>query len=457
MQLSSLSRNKYIYFVGIGGISMSSLAHILLDRGFRVAGYDRERTELTAMLEGLGAKIYYSTDKAHIENCQAAVYSAAFGNEHPEIVNINAAGIPMYSRADLLGSIAKEYKNSIGVAGTHGKSSTTAMIYSVFNAEKGCSPTVLDGAVITELSSQYKIGSGDTMIFESCEYKDSFLSFFPHIAVVLNVSLDHTDYYHSIQQMTNSFSKFICNSGSDGYAVINLDSPYAMQALNGYTGNVITFSPSGNEDADCFVKECTYERGIAKNLTVSICGKEITGLELSVPGKHSVANALAAVCCAHICRLSEDAVRTGLKSYSGIKRRFEYKGRFCGADVYSDYAHHPDEIKATLSTAKLMQKKRIVTVFQPHTYSRLHDLFDDFAASFGDSDLTVFAETYSAREVNTYGVSPASLCDKIPRSIYLPTFDKIEEYLRQNLCEGDLLIIMGAGNIDLLSKIVEKS
>lgn len=457
MKLSSLPRDKYIYFAGIGGISMSSLAHILLDRGYRVAGYDRERTDTTQMLEQLGAKVYYSTDASHLADCGAAVYSAAFGPDHPEIINIASVAIPLFSRAELLGAIANEYRNSIGVAGTHGKSSTTAMLYSLFEAESGCDPTVLDGAVISKLDSQYKIGKGDTIVFESCEYKDSFLSFYPKIAVVLNVRLDHTDYYHSIQQMVGSFSHFIANTGDDGYAVVNFDSEYAMQATKGYRGRIITFSAEGNENADCFIKKCNFEDGFAKNFTVSVCGRELTKLSLSVPGRHNVANALASICCAHICHLSEDAIRKGLASYRGIKRRFEYKGFFCGAEVYSDYAHHPDEIKATLSAAKMMNKHRVVTVFQPHTYSRLHDLFDDFAASFNDSDLTVFAETYSAREVNTFGISPAGLCDTVKNSVYIPTFDGIKEFLKENLREGDLLIVMGAGNIDSICKIAEKS
>ncbi len=453
MMLKDLPKGSKIYFVGIGGISMSSLAHILLERGYAVAGYDRQPSELTEMLKSLGAEVYYDTDASHLSGVSAAVFSAAFGEEHPEIINIRQTSIPLYSRAQLLGAIAKEFKCSIGVAGTHGKSSTTAMIYSMLCC--GGDPTVLDGAVITKLGSQYKIGSGDNMVFESCEYKDSFLSFFPHIAVVLNVSLDHTDYFHSIEQMRDSFTQFMNNTGKDGYAVVNIDSEDAKSASNGYKGKLVTFSPSGNKQADCYLTHSEFYKGRATDFGVYCLGRQIDNLSLSVVGVHSVANSLAAIACGVICGLTDEQIRQGLASYSGISRRFEYKGTYKGADVYSDYAHHPDEIKTTLHTAKYLGG-RVVTVFQPHTYSRLHDLFDGFCDSFGESDVTIFAETYSARETNVYGISPADMCPRVKNSVYLPTFEQIKQHLDNILQPGDTLIIMGAGNIDELSKIAIK-
>lgn len=455
MNLNDLPKDKTIYFLGIGGISMSSLAHILIERGYRVAGHDRTESDLTRMLEGLGAEISYTSGDKLPHDIGAVIFSAAFGPDHPEMVRVKEMGLPVYSRAELLGAIARDHACSIGVAGTHGKSSTTAMIYSVLCAD-GSDPSVLDGAVITELGSQYHIGGSDRLVFECCEYKDSFLSFSPHIAVVLNVELDHTDYFHSIEQMRSSFAKFMRNTGDGGIAVVNFDSDEAMKAAKEYGGRLVTFSPSGNTNADCYITECRYERGRAAELSVVCMGREIDGLSLSVPGHHSVANSLAAICCGVLCGLTDGEIKRGLASYGGICRRFEYKGSFNGADVYSDYAHHPDEIKVTLATAKELGAKRVVTVFQPHTYSRLHDLFDGFCGSFGDSDITVFAETFSARETNTYGISPADLCSHVNNSLYLPTFGEIEEYLSKNIREGDVLIIMGAGDIDRLCKIAQK-
>ncbi len=455
MQLNDLPKGKIIYFLGIGGISMSSLAHILIERGYRVGGYDRTQSEATSMLEGLGAKICYDNDAPLPDDLGAVIFSAAFGTDHPQMIKVRASKVPVYSRAELLGAIAKGYAYSIGVAGTHGKSSTTAMIYSMLCAD-GSAPSVLDGAVINSLGTQYHIGDGDKLAFECCEYKDSFLSFCPHIAVVLNVELDHTDYFHSIEQMQASFAKFINNTGDDGYAVVNFDSPKALEAAKEYKGRLITFSQSGNTNADCYITHCSYEHGIATDYGVVCMGRRIDGLALSVPGEHSVANSLSAICCGVLCNMTDEQIKTGLAAYSGIGRRFEYKGKFCDADVYSDYAHHPDEIKVTLATAKQLGADRVITVFQPHTYSRLHDLFDGFCAAFDDSDITVFAETFSARETNTTGISPADLCKHIEGSIFLPTFDEIKAYLTKTLRSGDVLIIMGAGDIDNLCKIAQK-
>ncbi len=455
MQLNGLPKNKIIYFLGIGGISMSSLAHILIERGYHVGGYDRTQSETTLMLESLGAEITYDLQADFPSDIGAVIFSAAFGADHPAMVKAVSSGAPVYSRAELLGAIAREYDCSIGVAGTHGKSSTTAMIYSMLCAD-GSNPSVLDGAVINSLGTQYHIGDGKKMVFECCEYKDSFLSFCPHIAVVLNVELDHTDYFHSIEQMQASFAKFINNTGDDGYAVVNFDSPKALEAAKQYKGRLITFSQSGNTDADCYITHCRYEHGIAADYGVVCMDRHIEGLSLSVPGEHNVTNSLSAICCGVICGMTDEQIKAGLKSYSGIGRRFEYKGVFCGADVYSDYAHHPDEIKVTLATAKQLGAGRVITVFQPHTYSRLHDLFDGFCLAFDDSDVTIFAETFSARETNIYGISPSDLCGHVKNSLYLPTFDAIKEHLAKILRKGDVLIIMGAGDIDNLCKIAQK-
>lgn len=455
MHINDLPRHKKVYFLGIGGISMSSLAHILIEQGYDIVGYDRAKSELTSMLEGLGAVIWYDGADCELSDVGACIYSAAFGAEHPQMLAVTERAIPTYSRAELLGAIAHGFDCSIGVAGTHGKSSTTAMIYSMLCAD-GSSPSVLDGAVINSLGTQYHIGNSGKLVFECCEYKDSFLSFCPHIAVVLNVELDHTDYFHSIEQMRSSFAKFMSNTGSDGCAVVNFDSDEAMKAAEGYAGRLITFSLSGNRNADCYVTHCEYEHGRATDYSVVCMGRRIDGFQLSVLGHHSVANSLAAICCGVLCGLTDEQIKCGIAAYSGIGRRFEYKGRFCGADVYSDYAHHPDEIRVTLATAKELGASRVVTVFQPHTYSRLHDLFDGFCEAFDDSDLTVFAETFSARETNVSGISPADLCKRVKNSVYLPTFDEIEAYLAKNLLPGDVLVIMGAGDIDNLCKIAQK-
>lgn len=453
LDFNTLPKTGKIYFAGIGGISMSALAMILKNKGFEVCGYDRTASELTAELEKNGIKIFYQTEESNLDGVSCAIYSAALHSDHPEIQQIEKKGIPLYKRAELLGAIARLYSNSIAVAGTHGKSTTSGMLSYIFMEDKKYDPTVLVGAVLPNINSTFRIGNDENFVFESCEYMDSFLSFFPRIAVVLNVHLDHTDYFPNLERLIESFKGFITNTGSSGYAVVNLDSDSAVKAAEGYTGTLITFSASGNQKANFYADNIVMNKGFA-TFDVYKDEKLHLSLTLSVPGLHNVSNALAAIACCDICGVEKGTVVSGLNRFRGVCRRFEYKGQFMGADVFDDYGHHPDEIKANLSAAKCMGYKRVICVFQPHTYSRLHDLFEDFASSFTDCDLPVFADVYSARENNIYGTTSLQLAEKVERGVYLGSFEKIEEYLKGELRPGDLLIFMGAGSITELAKKV---
>ncbi|HAN21818.1 MAG TPA: UDP-N-acetylmuramate--L-alanine ligase [Clostridiales bacterium] len=455
MNFNELPKTGKIYFVGIGGISMSALAMILKNKGFDVCGYDKTASEITFGLEKNGIEIFYQTEDKNLNGVSCTVYSAAFTPEHPEIQQIAKRNIPLYKRAQLLGAIAKLYPNSIGIAGTHGKSTTSGMLSYVFMNDKKYDPTVLVGAVLPNISSTFKLGSDENFIFEADEYKDSFLSFFPRIAVILNVKLDHTDYFPSFERLIQSFKGFVSNTGNSGYAVINHDSEGAIKAVSDYAGKLITFSSHGNRKATFYAENIIMNKGFA-TFDVYKSRAYYMSVTLSVPGLHNVSNALSVVACCDICGMNKESISSGIKSFKGVCRRFEFKGQFMGADVFDDYAHHPDEIRATLSAAKNMDYKRVISVFQPHTYSRLRDLFDDFAASFSDCDLPVFADIYSAREVNTYGITSEQLAVKVKSGIYLDSFLKIEEYLKCILCPGDLLIFMGAGNITELAKTVTK-
>jgi UDP-N-acetylmuramate--alanine ligase len=450
-----LPRYGKIYFAGIGGISMSALAMILKNKGFDVCGYDRAATPLTAQLEKNGVQIFYNTDASNLDGVSCAVYSAAFDPDHPEIKQIDDKGIPLYKRAQLLGAIARLYSNSIGVAGTHGKSTTSGMLSHVFMSNPSYDPTVLVGAVLPDINSTYKLGNDENFIFEACEYQDAFLSFFPRTAIVLNVKLDHTDYFPNLDRLIRSFKGFINNTGKDGCAIINLDSSGAVRAAEGYDGRLLTYSAFGNSNADYHAQNIVMSKGFA---TVDVYKNSSYHMRitLSIPGLHNVSNALAVVACCDLCGVPKETVISGIKAYRGVCRRFEYKGRFMGADVFDDYAHHPDEIRATLSAAKSMGYGRVISVFQPHTYSRLRDLFNDFASAFEDSDLPVFADVYSARENNVYGITSSNLADKVMGSVYLDSFIKIEEYLKNTLRSDDLLIFMGAGSITELASAVTR-
>lgn len=453
MNIKDLKLDSGLYFLGIGGISMSAIAMILAGKGYSISGYDRTLGEVTDKLEKNGINVYSEFDASQLCNCGAIVYSAAFGSDHPIMKEVLASGKPIYSRAEVLGALANLYKNSIAIAGTHGKSTTSGMLGHVLLNAIGCDPTVVVGAVMRDVGSTYRIGSDDNFVFEACEYKDSFLSFFPKIAVTLNISLDHTDYFSGIEHMRDSFAKYMNNGGKDGYAVYNLDCDNCVLAAKEHIGKNITFSALGNDNADYYAKSVCISCGYA-SFDVYKNGEFFLSLKLAAPGEHNISNALAVIAVCDLIGVSKEDIVKGIVSFAGVGRRFEYKGSFCGADVYDDYAHHPDEIKVTLAAAKDITRERVICVFQPHNYSRLRDLFDDFAESFNDADLLILCPLYAARDTCGDEVSSKLLSEKINGALYYETFDEIKEYLSTELKQGDLLLIMGAGDITKLANSI---
>ena len=441
---------RAVYFIGIGGISMSSLAHIAHDRGCRVGGYDRSPSHLTKALENCGVRIFYETSPEHINDYDVIVYTAAIKPDHPELAAALEADrlgkkYCVY-RADFLGWLMSSAENRIGVAGMHGKSSTTSMISHIFLAA-GRDPTIVSGAELPELGGAYRLGSKRDFIMEACEYQDSFLSFTPNIAVVLNIDLDHTDYFSGIDQIIDSFRKYLSISNG-GSTVANLADPNVRRALDGYRGNLVGYSLEPGYGAVFTAGNISLDQGAAE-FDILKYGKFFTHVKLKVVGRHHVMNSLAAAAAADLCGVSPEDITTGLSSYQGAKRRMEYRGDMLTdsgdrVPVYDDYAHHPTEIKATLAGA-LGMGKRVHVVFQPHTYSRTAALFDEFASAFNGTE-PIFADIYAAREVNTFGVSSEALA-KAAGGIYLPSLDEIAAYLRRELKAGDMLIVMGAGDI----------
>lgn len=456
--VSELSRifssPRSVYFIGIGGISMSSLAHIAHDRGCRVGGYDRTPSSLTSSLESCGIEIFYDIDPKHIDSYDVIVYTAAINSEQPELAAALAADergekFCVY-RADFLGWLMSGSENRIGVSGMHGKSSTTSMISHIF-LEADRDPTIVSGAELSELGGAYRLGSRRDFIMEACEYQDSFLSFTPNIAVVLNIDLDHTDYFSGIEQIIESFGSYL-SIAKDGYAVVNAEDENVKRAISGYTGRLVTFGRGGDFTAE----NITFSLGCPE-FDIMKEGSFFTHTRLKVVGEHHIMNALAAAAVSDICKIAPEQIARGLESFGGAKRRMELRGcmRSNSGDlipVFDDYAHHPSEIKSTLSGALKMGNKRVFTVFQPHTYSRTASLFDEFAASFAGVN-AVFADIYAARETNIYGVSSEKLA-KAAGGLYLPTLDAIASYLKSELRAGDLLIVMGAGDIIKLDELI---
>ncbi len=434
---------QHIHFIGIGGISMSTLAAIAKTRGNTVTGSDRTPTALTERLtKELGIPVFCPQRAGNAQGADLVVYTAAIAKENPELSDALERGIPCISRSKYLGQIMKDYPVRIGVSGTHGKSSTTAMLASVF-MQAHADPTVACGAEIPEFGGAYRLGGGEHFIYEACEYKDSFLDFCPSVALMLNMELDHVDYYRSIEQMEESYVKSVKEAGA---AIVNWDDRHVRNAVSKLRGVWVVKTAVNRSDADYTAVNIDMKKGFA-SFDVMNESRRLCRVTLRVPGAHHVRNALCAAAAAHVCGLSERDISEGLNAYTGIARRFEYKGEYKGAKIFDDYAHHPTEIAATLETARELvgSAGRVLCVFQPHTYSRTAELFDGFVEALAKADKLFLAPIYAAREKNTYGVTSEDLAERIPGAQYVENFEEIARALEEELREGDILLTMGAG------------
>lgn len=452
---------KNIYFCGIGGVSMCSLAHITHLRGHAVSGYDRTPSALTRQLEEMGIRVHYEADTAHIDGIDMLVYTVAIPATQPEYAEALRRGIPVVSRADYLGYVMCGYEKRIGVSGMHGKSTTTSMLEQVFRVGDK-DPTVSCGAPMKDVNGRCdRIGAEEFFIFEACEYMDSFLDFYPTDVIVLNIEPDHLDYFRDLNHIEDSFSKFLKRSGPDGVAYLNLNDDNVMRAAQSYTGRTITFGID-NKAADYCAVDIVMEHG-RPSFTVVHKGYPVCRITMHVPGAHNICDALAASAVALEHGISPDALVSALAEFDGAVRRMDRHGETQqGAIVYDDYAHHPTEISSTLDTASQMDHSRIFCVFQPHTYTRTKELFDDFAASLAHKDVhqVILAEIYSARETDTLGVSSSLLADAVSlrggNCISLPTMDEIVAHLKNECHTGDLILVMGAGDINQICRSLVK-
>lgn len=444
---------------------MSSLAELSLMDGFKVSGSDRTESHITDRLRSLGCEIFSGHHADNVNGADIFVYTVAISPDNPEYLRGEELGIPRISRADYLGYLMTRRRNRIGVSGTHGKSTCTAMCNAVFKAD-GQDPVVMCGAEMIgdcESGSSCVIGKGDSFIFEACEYMDSFLDFNPTVAVILNVELDHVDYFEDISRMRSSFARFADITMTDGVgcAVYNADCAETVRALESFKGRRIPFG-IGDGDGMRAVR-LTENRG-RYGFDVLLDGEFFTHVELSVPGRHNVYNALAALSAGYSQSLSPEKMAKGLADFKGTRRRMEYKGSRDGVDFYDDYAHHPTEIEASLSSARRFSDGRLICLFQSHTYSRTASLLDSFAKALSLADTVIVAPIYSARETNTLGVSQYSLADAVKKEFNDKNIDKIAlgcgdfdeciDVLLKEIRKGDTVIVMGAGDIcSVFSKI----
>lgn len=441
---------KRVHFIGIGGISMSALAEVLLSKGINVSGSDRQQSEITRHLEEAGAYIVYEqTGKNITEDIDLVVYTAAISRDNEELAAAMAMNIPVMVRADFLGLMMKEYRTAICVAGTHGKTTTTSMLaHILMEGEKD--PTIMVGGILDSIGGNLRIGHSENFITEACEYTNSFLSFFPTTAIILNVCADHLDFFKDIDDIRKSFREFARLVPADGLVVINGDIPDTGYFTEGLECRVVTVGRDRDKNdisADNIVTDeracCSYD--------LIVHGKNMGRVKLNVTGVHNVYNSLAAVAAALDMGISVQTAAAGLAGYRGTERRFEYKGMFNDVTVIDDYAHHPDEINATLETAKSYPHRELWVVFQPHTYSRTKALLSEFGTALSKADHVVLADIYAAREKNTLGISSADVLDEIQKygtdCHYISSFEEIEKFLQKKCLPGDMLITMGAGNV----------
>ena len=449
----------HIHFIGIGGISMSGLAEVLLKEGFTVSGSDAKESELTRHLTEKGALVYYGQCADNIkEGIDVVVYTAAIHPDNPEYAEVVKRGIPMLSRAELLGQMMRNYKTSIAVAGTHGKTTTTSMISMVLlHTEQD--PTISVGGILPAIGGNIRVGQSKTFLTEACEYTNSFLSFFPTVGIILNIEEDHMDFFKDLDDIRNSFRQFSELLPSDGLLILNGEIERPEEITANVKAKVVNYGLTGTEDYTA--KELSYnEKGCASFLLYHK-GQCMGPVSMNVPGLHNVSNALASMAMALELGLDFDQASEGLSMFHGTDRRFQYKGEVNGVTIIDDYAHHPTEIAATLTASKNYPHKELWLVFQPHTYTRTKAFLKEFAEVLSTADHIILTDIYAAREINTIGISSLDLQKEIEAlgktCHYFPSFDEVEKFLSEKCMHGDLLITMGAGDVlkigeNLLSK-----
>lgn len=439
----------HVHFIGIGGISMSGLAEVLLEENFTVSGSDNKESALTDHLEKAGAQIFYGQKASNIiDGIDVVVYTAAIHKDNEEYQTAVQKGLPMLTRAELLGQLMTNYDIPIAVSGTHGKTTTTSMISHILLAGE-MDPTISVGGILKAIGGNIRVGNSEIFVTEACEYTNSFLSFFPKISVILNIDEDHLDFFKDLEDIRNSFHRFAKLLPKDGTLVINGD----IDRLDEITGDldckIVTYGT--NPSATYHAANVTHDELGEASFDLVKNGEFVDRISLSVSGDHNVSNALAALAVADLLDVNVSVAKKGLKEFHGTDRRFEYKGETNGVTIIDDYAHHPTEIAATLTAARNYPHGRIICVFQPHTYTRTKAFWNQFSDALTLADVVVLADVYAARETDTLGIHCEDLADDIRRkgteSYYFPSFDAIENFLLETCTDNDLILTMGAGDI----------
>ena len=454
--IDNIKKYKNVHMIGIGGVSMSGIAEILVNWGFSVSGSDRSDSETLHVLRNAGIKIYVGHNAKNIEGADCVVYTAAIHPDNPEFVHAKELGIPLIERSTFLGELTRCYKNTIAVSGTHGKTTTTSLVSLCFiEAQKD--PSIQVGAMLKELNGNYRVGNSENFIIEACEYVESFLKFSPKSEIILDIDNDHLDYYKNLENVKKAFIKYVKLLPEDGHLIINADDPNCLDLPVYSKAPAIKYGIE-NEDVDFSAQNIIFNEDGFPEFDVYKFGEFFGRFELSIPGKHNVLNALACITLCDAYGIEVSYMQTALKKFTGADRRFEFKGTVNGAKVYDDYGHHPTEVAATAKALKNKKYNQSWVVFQPHTYSRTFNLLDDFAQALLSFDNIIVTDIYAARETNTYNISSEDLVNAIIKqgkdAKYIPSLEACASYLKDNVKADDIVLTLGAGTVTNIGPMI---
>ncbi len=447
-------KHKKVHFIGIGGISMSGLAEILLKNGYKVSGSDMKDSKLLQNLRAKGAEVYLGQSADNIKNVDLVVYTAAISQDNPELQRCVELGLHMMDRAEFLGAIMLGHKYNVAVAGTHGKTTTTSMMAHIV-LQEDVDPTILVGGELDVINGNVLAGNSDYFITEACEYKASFLKFHPHVGIILNIDADHLDFYRDINHIKDTFNEFIDIIPEEGFLVCNNDDENVRDVLkNNHKCNIMTY---GIKSGEYTAKNISYNSLGCGSYDLYKGEEMLFAINLNVPGEHNVLNSLSAICTGLALNFSQESIVNGLFNFRGTHRRFEFKGEKDGVKVIDDYAHHPTEIAATLNACKNYPHNNLYVIFQPHTYTRTITLFNEFASTFDSVNHLILADIYAAREKDTGIVSSMMLGDAIRArgvdALNIHSFEEIVDYLKTHAKEGDLILTVGAGDVNVIGEM----
>lgn len=447
-----LNNVKKIHFVGIGGSGMCPMAEILNKEGFEITGSDIYESDTLERIRALHIPVYIGHKKENVLGKDLIVYTAAVKRNNPELLAAQEFNIPAIERSVMLGLVTKRYSKSIAVSGTHGKTSTTAMITQILTTGKA-DPTAIIGGKLPFIGGNSRVGKSDIIVCEACEYVDTFLQLHPYISVILNIDADHLDYFGSLENIKKSFNKF--GNQTSGLIIYNGDDKNSVDTVNDI--NIKKLSFGINKNNDYYAKDITTKSGAKMSFSLMKKGQKLCDIKLNVPGKHNIYNALAAAVVADYLSIDTEFIKKALSEFTGVHRRFEILGNPNDIVVADDFAHHPTEITAILNSAMSMGFNTVWAVFQPHTYSRTAILINDFAKALSIADKVIISEILAVREENTYNIYSKDLGEKVSNSVCIDSFEDITEYIKNNAKPGDLVLTMGGGNVYKCANMILKS